>query len=88
MKTQKIGLIGCGYWGSNLCRVLAQHPQVDLRWICDPSTKALERAKRMAPQARLWTTLDASFTDDEVDAVVVAGTCRESLRSCNGSASS
>ncbi len=72
MKTQRIGLIGCGYWGSNLCRVLAQHPQVELRWICDPSSKALEKAKRLAPQAALWTTLEASFADVEVDGVVVA----------------
>lgn len=72
MKKQKIGLVGCGYWGSNLCRVLAQHPQVELKWICDPSSKALEKAKRMAPQAALWTTLDASLADGEVDGVVVA----------------
>jgi predicted dehydrogenase len=72
MNTLKIGLVGCGYWGVNLCRVLAQHPQVDLRWICDSSPKALERARRLAPQAALSTKLEESLADGEVDGVVVA----------------
>ena len=72
MTTLKIGLVGSGYWGSNLCRVLAQHPRVDLRWICDPSPRALEKARRIAPQAELVTTLDAALTVGEVDGVVVA----------------
>jgi predicted dehydrogenase len=72
MTALKIGLVGSGYWGSNLCRVLAQHPQVDLRWICDPSPKALEKARRIAPQAELITTLEAALAAGEVDGVVVA----------------
>src|ERR1700693_1708893 len=72
MKTQKIGLVGCGYWGSNLCRVLAQHPQVDLRWICDPSPKALEKARRVAPGAGLMTTVESALAHGEVDGGVVA----------------
>ena len=47
MEPQRIGLVGCGYWGSNLCRVLAQHPGVELRWISDPAPKALEKARRI-----------------------------------------
>jgi predicted dehydrogenase len=72
MTAVKIGLVGSGYWGSNLCRVLAQHPRVDLRWICDPSPSALEKAGRVAPRAALITTLDAALAADEVDGVVVA----------------
>jgi predicted dehydrogenase len=72
MKTVKIGLVGCGYWGSNLCRVLAGHPQVDLRWICDPSPKALERAHRLAPKAGLLTEIEAGLADGDVEAVIVA----------------
>jgi len=72
VKTLRIGLVGCGYWGSNLCRVLAQHPQVDLRWICDPSPRALEKARRLAPQARLITTVESALADSELDGVVVA----------------
>jgi predicted dehydrogenase len=72
MKTQRIGLIGCGYWGSNLCRVLAQHAHVDLRWICDPSPKALEKAGRLAPKAGLLSSVEAALADGEVDGVVVA----------------
>ena len=30
-----IALVGLGYWGPNLLRVLADRPDVDVRWICD-----------------------------------------------------
>ena len=72
MEPQRIGLVGCGYWGSNLCRVLAQHPGVELRWISDPAPKAHEKARRMAPHARLLSTLEPGLIDIYVDAVVVA----------------
>jgi len=72
MTTQKVGLVGCGYWGSNLCRVLAQHPGVELRWVCDPAPKAQERARRLAPSARILSDLGEGLADREVDAVVVA----------------
>jgi len=72
MTTQKVGLVGCGYWGSNLCRVLAQHPNVELRWVCDPAPKAQERARRLAPSARILSELSDALNDREVEAVVVA----------------
>ena len=41
----RVGLVGCGYWGANLtCRVLAQHPDVDLCRVCHSSPAVLDRA--------------------------------------------
>ena len=30
-----VALVGLGYWGPNLLRVLADKPDVRVRWICD-----------------------------------------------------
>lgn len=71
-QTVGVALIGCGYWGSNLCRVLAQHPGFNLRWICDPDPGALERARRLAPGARGTSSLDQVLADSATDVVVIA----------------
>ena len=67
-----VGLIGCGYWGSNLCRVLAQHPRTTLQWVCDPSPTALKRARLVAPHAKQTSEIEAVLADPGVDALVVA----------------
>lgn len=72
INSQRVGLVGCGYWGSNLCRVLAQHPGVDLKWVCDASPRALEKAGRLAPNARLVSTFEDALSSRDVDGVVVA----------------
>src|SRR6476660_3096777 len=72
MTAQRIGLVGCGYWGANLCRVLAQHPQVELKWVCDASPKALETARRMAPSAARIPELESALNTGDVTGVVVA----------------
>jgi len=72
MTAQRIGLVGCGYWGANLCRVLAQHPQVELKWVCDASPKALETARRMAPNAARITKLEHALGEGDGTGVVVA----------------
>ena len=30
-----VAVVGLGYWGPNLLRVLADNPNVEVRWICD-----------------------------------------------------
>ena len=68
----RAGLVGCGYWGANLCRVLAQHPDVDLCWVCDSSPAALDRAHRLAPRAQRMSDLETAIGEPGLDAVVVA----------------
>ena len=67
-----VGVIGLGYWGPNLLRVLADDPSVDITWICDRDPERLARFQRRHPLAR--TTGDATLVlaDPGVDAVVIA----------------
>ena len=30
-----IAVVGLGYWGPNLLRVLSENPDAEIRWICD-----------------------------------------------------
>jgi predicted dehydrogenase len=68
----RVGLVGCGYWGINLCRVLAHDPGIELVVICDENAAARERAARLAPTARLVASLDEMLQDGRVEAVAIA----------------
>ena len=66
------GVVGLGYWGPNLLRVLAEMPlrrgEVDLR-----PRRAAARAIRPALPGRARTTeVDALLDDPELDAIVIA----------------
>ena len=51
LPTVTVALLGAGYWGSNLCRVLAQSKRFNLKWVTDLNPATLERARRVAPMA-------------------------------------
>jgi predicted dehydrogenase len=68
----KAALFGCGYWGANLCRVLAQSRRFDLTWVSDLNPATLDRAHRLAPMAKTTTRVDEVLSDSSIDAVVVA----------------
>jgi predicted dehydrogenase len=68
----RVALVGAGYWGINLCRVLAQHPAAELLIVCDAQEAARARAARLAPQARMVASVDEALADEAVEAVVVA----------------
>jgi predicted dehydrogenase len=67
-----VGVIGLGYWGPNLLRVLADDPTVEIRWICDRDTTRLARFHRRHPLARTTADADPVLADPCVDAVVIA----------------
>jgi predicted dehydrogenase len=67
-----VALLGAGYWGSNLCRVLAQSKRFRLTWVSDLNQATLERARRVAPMASLATDPDQPLSDPAVEAVVIA----------------
>src|SRR5438105_14306643 len=64
--------MGAGYWGSNLCRVLAQSKRFNLKWVSDLNPATLERARRLAPMARGTTDPSAPLSDPAVSAIVIA----------------
>jgi predicted dehydrogenase len=66
------GLIGLGYWGPNLLRVLADMPDARVKWICDLDQQRLERFGRRYPASKRTTEVELLLDDPEVDALVVA----------------
>jgi predicted dehydrogenase len=68
----RIGIIGLGYWGPNLVRVLAELDGVDLSWICDRAPERLERVSRRYPAVRATRELEQLLADDDLDAVAIA----------------
>jgi predicted dehydrogenase len=66
------GIVGLGYWGPNLLRVLAEDPDVSVRWICDLDHERLARYAQRYPGIRATASLDDILDDDEVDAVAIA----------------
>lgn len=68
----KIAVLGAGYWGPNLVRVFAQHPQVDSLVVCDIDRDRLDRMSKLYPQVAVETKIDQVLSDDSVHGVVVA----------------
>lgn len=66
------GLIGLGYWGPNLLRVLMEIPGVEVKWICDLDPQRLDRFGRRYPSCARTGDVDLLFDDPELDAVIVA----------------
>jgi predicted dehydrogenase len=67
-----VAVVGLGYWGPNLVRVLIERTDVELRWICDTDLSRLERYGRRYPSVRLTQDLDEILEDPELDGVLLA----------------
>ena len=67
-----IAVVGLGYWGPNLLRVLGDNLDAEVRWICDLDTERLAKYRRRHPGARVTTRIDRVLADADVDAVIIA----------------
>jgi predicted dehydrogenase len=67
----KTGLIGLGYWGPNLARVLAQAQKSEFTAVCDLDPARLERARRQYPSVRTFANVN-DLLDSDVEAVLIA----------------
>jgi predicted dehydrogenase len=68
----RIGIIGLGYWGPNLVRVLNGLPNCTVTALCDLNTGRLEAYSSKFPSAFGTTDVSKVLTKDAVDAVVIA----------------
>lgn len=66
-----IGLIGAGYWGPNLARVVNQSRRCNLAAVCDIDSRNLEKVVTQYPRVRGFRHVSEILRSD-VDAVVVA----------------
>jgi predicted dehydrogenase len=67
-----VAVVGLGYWGPNLLRVLSDNLDAEVRWICDLDTERLSRYRRRHPGARVTSRLERVLADPAVDAVLIA----------------
>src|SRR6476646_589071 len=67
-----IAVVGLGYWGPNLLRVLGDNLDAEVRWICDLDLERLAKYRRRHPDARVTTRMDRVLADPRVDAVIIA----------------
>jgi UDP-2-acetamido-3-amino-2,3-dideoxy-glucuronate N-acetyltransferase len=77
-RTPRVGVIGAGYWGRNVVRVL--HELGALAVVCDPDGEALAEAGKLCPDARLCRDRAELLTDPAVDAVAVAAPATDHYR--------
>jgi predicted dehydrogenase len=67
-----VGMVGLGAWGRRLARGLDEHPQTELRWLCDRSAKTRLDVRRLYPAASDASSLDELLDDESLDAVAIA----------------
>jgi predicted dehydrogenase len=65
-------VIGCGYWGPNLIRNLADQPRTTVKYVCDLDAARLETIARRYPAVKTTTDYRDMLDDDGVDAVLIA----------------
>ena len=72
VKRPAVAVVGLGYWGPNILRVLFERPGADVRWLCDCDPERLEYIGRRYPGVRLTTELGQVLEDPAVDGVLLA----------------
>ncbi len=65
-------VVGCGYWGPNLARNLAERSEFHLHALCDRDPVRLASLAKRHQDALACADLDEVLCDDAVEAVVVA----------------
>jgi predicted dehydrogenase len=68
----RVAVVGLGYWGPNLMRVISEQPDVELAWICDRDHERLQQFRRRYSSAHATTHFSRVLADPDVDAVLIA----------------
>src|SRR5438094_363207 len=68
----RIGIIGAGYWGSNLVRAFNDTEGAQIVAVADRKQGRLQFVEKRYPHIRVMSELDDLLRDDEIDAIVVA----------------
>jgi predicted dehydrogenase len=67
-----LAVVGLGYWGPNILRVLVERTDVEVRWMCDVDPSRLEHFTRRYPTIGTTTSLEEILRDPGVDGVLLA----------------
>jgi predicted dehydrogenase len=68
----RVAVVGLGYWGPNLVRVLVERTDVEVRWICDRDQTRIDRLTRRYPGVMTTRDIDEVLADPLVDGVLLA----------------
>jgi predicted dehydrogenase len=68
----RVAVVGVGYWGPNLVRVLHELDCASASVVCDRDEAALTAVAKRYPGARLTQSFESVLVDDEIEAVVIA----------------
>ncbi len=68
--TPQIALVGCGYWGKNLCRNF--HALGALSSVVDATENGQTTARSIGPDAQITNSLDDVLSDDQIQGVALA----------------
>jgi predicted dehydrogenase len=71
----RVGLAGCGYWGSKHLRVLNELPGCEVAVLCEPNPVNLQKVPKGLLPARIVTDYDEMLESD-IDAVVIVAPAR------------
>ena len=72
MKRVRVAVVGLGYWGPNLVRVLHELSETDLVWACDLDRSRLTTIKKRYPAVRPTSQFARVLKDPSVHAVALA----------------
>ena len=68
----KIGVIGLGQWGKEIATELAKMPSASITAICDTYQTFVNRAAKIAPNAKTFLDYKQLLSSPDVEAVVIA----------------
>lgn len=68
----RIAVVGLGYWGPNLVRVLHELDDAHVVAVCDTDEAKLAKVGRRYPAIRLTTSFDELLANATIDAVAIA----------------
>src|SRR5215831_11362909 len=67
-----VAVIGAGYWGTNLIRVLQHTDGMWLRAVCDERLEVLQEVKKRTPQVALASSYTQVLRDPNIEAILLA----------------
>jgi predicted dehydrogenase len=68
----RVGIVGLGYWGSNIARNLHALPGFELAWCCDIDAQRRGRMRTAFPAARFTAEIGEMLADESVVGIAVA----------------
>jgi predicted dehydrogenase len=67
----RVGLVGLGYWGPHLARVLSNNERCEFSACCDLDPRKLSKITRQYPSVKGYRDFD-DFMESDIDAVIIA----------------